>query len=162
MRSQIGGIFGCWTHLNYCQESSMCPSCVYTCLNICNTCTISLVQRLIPWFTGFFGTPCASTIFSRNSDLTTSLVQCTSIHQLTWFIKQLELSLISTWVILSSTYRDFKDFSSCYNTDPTRAITFAGLSIIQWKLWTTSSIRPDSATDGYCTTTAGASWQYQS
>ena len=31
-----GGIFWCWTHLNYCQESSMCPSCVYMCLNIYN------------------------------------------------------------------------------------------------------------------------------
>ena len=61
VRSQIGGIFGCWTLLNNCQEYSMCPSCVYTCLNICNPCTIFISSKvmLISLFTLFFGTPCS-------------------------------------------------------------------------------------------------------
>ena len=59
VRSQIGGIFGCWAHLNNCQEYSMCPSCVYTCLNICNPCTIFISSKvmLISLFTFFWGHP---------------------------------------------------------------------------------------------------------
>ena len=60
VRSRIGGIFGCWALLNNCQEYRMCPSCVYTCLNIYNPCTIFIISKVmqISLFTLFFGTPC--------------------------------------------------------------------------------------------------------
>ena len=62
VRSQNGGIFGSGALLNKCQEYSMCPSCVYTCLNICNPCTIFISSKvmLISLFTLFFGTPCSN------------------------------------------------------------------------------------------------------
>ena len=59
VRSQIGGIFGCWALLNNCQEYRMCPSCVYTCLNIYNPCTIFIISKVmqISLFTLFLGHP---------------------------------------------------------------------------------------------------------
>ena len=44
----------------------MCPPCVYTCLNICNPCTIFISSKvmLISLFTLFLGTPCSSFILS--------------------------------------------------------------------------------------------------
>ena len=39
--SQSDSIFGWWTHLNYCQESSISPLCIYMYVNMCKVMLIA-------------------------------------------------------------------------------------------------------------------------
>ena len=54
VRSQIGGIFWCSTHLDHCQNSSMSSSCIYTCLNIYNPLSNHLFKSYADFLTSTF------------------------------------------------------------------------------------------------------------